>query len=57
MTDNDKKLIEQALCLGPFSFDEAFEMAEKADTPEARKRLEDIGKSLHHRSEAIVGME
>lgn len=57
MTDNDKKLIEEALALGPFSFDEAFKLAEKADTPEARQRLENIGKSLHHRSEAIVGME
>lgn len=57
MTEKDKQLIEKALELGPFSFDEAFALAEKADTPEARKRLEDIGKSLHHRSEAIAGME
>ena len=34
-----------------------YKLAEKADTPEARQRLENIGKSLHHRSEAIVGME
>ena len=55
MTDKDKKLIAKAEELGYTQWDKAFDMAEQADTEEAREKLRRIAITLHHREEYSAG--
>lgn len=55
MTENDRHLIKEAerLCCG--DWDVALEMAEKAESEEAREILLCIGHNLYHREEFLSG--
>ena len=55
MTDKDKKLIEKALQYGFTGWGEVLDLAEQADTDEARNELHSIAMSLYHREEAAAG--
>lgn len=55
MTEKDKKILAEAVELGPFDWGRAFDLVELADTPEARQRLRRIAITLHHQYEALHG--
>lgn len=54
MTEKDKKLIEQANKLTDIFWSTAYRLAEEADTEEAKKELENIGKQLYAKEEAFA---
>lgn len=56
MTDKDQKLIEKAKKLSAVDWDYAYELAEQADTEEAKEILSNIGRLLYHREEYNAGL-
>lgn len=55
MTDNDKKLIEQARECSPQEWGKVADMEDRADTCEARLELKSIRCALYHREEYLGG--
>lgn len=55
MTEKDRQLIARAEQLPYTQWYIADDLAEQADTPEARQRLRDIAKYLNHREEYHAG--
>lgn len=55
MTEKDKKLIEQGEDLSYTEWEKAFDLAEEADSDEAKKRLIRIGRDLNHKEEYYAG--
>lgn len=57
MTDKDKGLIAEAKKLHFSCWGEAFDLAEQADTEQARRVLKDIGIALYHKEESHAGLD
>ena len=53
MTENDRKLIEKAQSMHYTEWYMADELAEQADTPEARREIHLISQRLYHTEEYI----
>lgn len=51
ITEKDRQLIKEAESLCCTQWDEAYDLAERADTETARERIKDIARYLYHYEE------
>lgn len=56
MTEKDKELIEKAKQLYFTEWYKAYDMANEADTPQAKRELESIARYLYHMEEFNSGI-
>lgn len=56
MTEKDKKIIDEANRIGYTDWGQVLDLAEKADTEEAREELRRIAIAKHHKEEASAGL-
>jgi predicted Zn-ribbon and HTH transcriptional regulator len=56
MTDNDKELLKQAEKLTAINWSNAYKLADKADSKEAKDELIHIAKTLYRKEEYLAGL-